>query len=123
MKKYAIAFAICSFAAVFLSPLTSNNVDTSDANRMIAANPASNMKQVIAANPASNMKQMIAANPASNMNQVISTNSANVADGTPSAVAGNVIQVPVAIPVNVCANTVGVADLLNAALGNVCAKS
>ncbi|HTK06991.1 MAG TPA: chaplin [Ktedonobacteraceae bacterium] len=111
MKKYAIAFAICSFAAVFLSPLTSNNVDTSDANRMIAANPASNMKQVIAANPASNMKQMI------------STNSANVADGTPSAVAGNVIQVPVAIPVNVCANTVGVADLLNAALGNVCAKS
>ncbi|MFK4146360.1 chaplin [Streptomyces sp. NPDC004065] len=35
---------------------------------------------------------------------------------------GNVIQVPVHAPINVCHNTVRVAGLLNPAVGNVCKK-
>ncbi|WP_406728331.1 chaplin ChpH [Streptomyces sp. GD-15H] len=35
-------------------------------------------------------------------------------------VSGNVVQVPVHVPVNVCGNTVSVIGLLNPAVGNVC---
>ncbi|MEW2285560.1 chaplin [Streptomyces sp. NPDC047841] len=40
--------------------------------------------------------------------------------GSPGVVSGNVVQVPVNIPVNVCGNTVDVVGLLNPAFGNAC---
>ncbi|MGW0365680.1 chaplin [Streptomyces sp. NPDC002990] len=40
--------------------------------------------------------------------------------GSPGVASGNVIQVPVHIPVNVCGNTVNVIGLLNPAFGNTC---
>jgi hypothetical protein len=40
--------------------------------------------------------------------------------GSPGVISGNVIQVPVHIPVNLCGNTVSVVGLLNPALGNTC---
>ncbi|MEU9732149.1 chaplin ChpD [Streptomyces sp. NPDC048002] len=40
--------------------------------------------------------------------------------GSPGVLSGNVIQVPVHIPVNVCGNTVNVIALLNPAFGNTC---
>jgi hypothetical protein len=43
--------------------------------------------------------------------------------GSPGVLSGNVVQVPVHIPVNVCGNTVDVIGLLNPAFGNQCANS
>ncbi|MDT0569831.1 chaplin [Streptomyces sp. DSM 3412] len=40
--------------------------------------------------------------------------------GSPGVLSGNVVQVPVHIPVNVCGNTVNIVGLLNPAVGNVC---
>ncbi|MFJ3928052.1 chaplin ChpH [Streptomyces sp. NPDC090022] len=40
--------------------------------------------------------------------------------GSPGVLSGNVVQVPVHIPVNVCGNTINVVGLLNPAFGNVC---
>ncbi|MFE3169352.1 chaplin [Streptomyces sp. NPDC059224] len=42
--------------------------------------------------------------------------------GSPGVLSGNVIQVPVNIPVNVCGNTIDVIGLLNPAFGNACAN-
>ncbi|MFH8564798.1 chaplin [Streptomyces sp. NPDC017988] len=39
---------------------------------------------------------------------------------SPGVVSGNVIQVPVHVPANVCGNTVNVIALLNPAFGNAC---
>ncbi|WP_329114834.1 chaplin ChpH [Streptomyces sp. NBC_01465] len=39
---------------------------------------------------------------------------------SPGVVSGNVIQVPVHIPVNACGNTVSVIGLLNPTFGNTC---
>ncbi|AYN42177.1 chaplin [Streptomyces dangxiongensis] len=39
---------------------------------------------------------------------------------SPGVVSGNVIQVPVHVPVNVCGNTIDVIGLLNPAFGNAC---
>ncbi|MFD8686286.1 chaplin [Streptomyces sp. NPDC059651] len=41
---------------------------------------------------------------------------------SPGVLSGNVVQVPIHIPVNVCGNTVNVIGLLNPAFGNVCAN-
>ncbi|KKD03249.1 MULTISPECIES: chaplin [unclassified Streptomyces] len=43
-----------------------------------------------------------------------------VAAHSPGVLSGNVVQVPVHIPVNVCGNTVNVIGLLNPAFGNTC---
>ncbi|MCX5090369.1 chaplin [Streptomyces sp. NBC_00365] len=40
--------------------------------------------------------------------------------GSPGVLSGNVIQVPIHIPVNACGNTVDVIALLNPAFGNSC---
>ncbi|WP_432083634.1 chaplin ChpD [Streptomyces sp. WAC 04229] len=40
--------------------------------------------------------------------------------GSPGVLSGNVIQVPVHIPVNVCGNSINVVGLLNPAFGNEC---
>ncbi|MGW6743509.1 chaplin [Streptomyces sp. NPDC055025] len=42
--------------------------------------------------------------------------------GSPGVLSGNVLQVPVHIPVNVCGNTVDLVGLLNPAFGNHCAN-
>ncbi|MEU1179302.1 chaplin [Streptomyces sp. NPDC005820] len=43
-----------------------------------------------------------------------------VAEHSPGVLSGNVVQVPVHIPVNVCGNTVNIVGLLNPAFGNTC---
>ncbi|GAA4098558.1 chaplin [Streptomyces xanthochromogenes] len=42
------------------------------------------------------------------------------ATNSPGVLSGNMAQVPVHIPVNVCGNTVNVIGLLNPAFGNTC---
>ncbi|MER7304105.1 chaplin, partial [Streptomyces griseoluteus] len=44
------------------------------------------------------------------------------AQGSPGALSGNTLQVPVHVPVNVCGHSVDVAAALNPAVGNACAK-
>ncbi len=44
------------------------------------------------------------------------------ATGSPGVLSGNVVQVPVHVPVNVCGNSVDVIALLNPAFGNTCAN-
>ncbi|MBO8184877.1 chaplin [Streptomyces spirodelae] len=39
---------------------------------------------------------------------------------SPGVLSGNVVQVPIHIPVQVCGNTVNVIGLLNPAIGNTC---
>lgn len=43
--------------------------------------------------------------------------------GSPGVLSGNVVQVPVHVPVNVCGNTINVVGLLNPAFGNACVNS
>jgi hypothetical protein len=45
------------------------------------------------------------------------------ATDSPGAASGNVVQVPVHIPVNVCGNTVDIVGLLNPAFGNECVNA
>ncbi|GAA4795855.1 MULTISPECIES: chaplin [Streptomyces] len=40
--------------------------------------------------------------------------------GSPGVLSGNVIQVPIHIPVNLCGNSINVVGLLNPAFGNTC---
>ena len=42
--------------------------------------------------------------------------------GSPGVLSGNVIQIPIHVPVNVCGNSIGVVALLNPAFGNTCAN-
>ncbi|MFG3281699.1 chaplin [Streptomyces sp. NPDC048111] len=44
------------------------------------------------------------------------------AEHSPGALAGNAVQLPVDLPVNVCGNTVDVLGLLNPSAGNTCAN-
>ncbi|WP_370418568.1 chaplin [Streptomyces sp. QH1-20] len=39
---------------------------------------------------------------------------------SPGIASGNVVQVPVAVPVNACGNTLNVVGLLNPTFGNTC---
>ncbi|MEN8655562.1 chaplin [Streptomyces sp. 21So2-11] len=43
-----------------------------------------------------------------------------VATHSPGVLSGNLVQVPIHIPVNICGNTVNVVGLLNPAFGNTC---
>ncbi|MEV1068939.1 chaplin [Streptomyces sp. NPDC050263] len=43
-----------------------------------------------------------------------------VAIGSPGVLSGNVVQVPVHIPINVCGNSINVIALLNPTAGNAC---
>ncbi|MEU2110016.1 chaplin [Streptomyces sp. NPDC019507] len=43
-----------------------------------------------------------------------------VAAGSPGVLSGNVIQVPLHVPLNLCGNSLGVISLLNPAVGNAC---
>lgn len=43
--------------------------------------------------------------------------------GSPGVLSGNVVQVPIHVPVNVCGNTVNIIGLLNPAFGNTCVNA
>ncbi|MFI9627455.1 chaplin [Streptomyces sp. NPDC052042] len=43
--------------------------------------------------------------------------------GSPGVLSGNVLQIPVHVPVNLCGNSIDVIGLLNPAFGNVCANA
>jgi hypothetical protein len=45
------------------------------------------------------------------------------ASNSPGFLSGNLVQVPVHIPVNICGDTVNVIGLLNPAFGNKCVNS
>ncbi|KDN84904.1 chaplin [Kitasatospora cheerisanensis] len=45
-----------------------------------------------------------------------------VAANSPGVLSGNLIQVPVHVPVNACGNSINVIGLLNPAFGNECAN-
>ncbi|WP_127356103.1 chaplin [Actinacidiphila soli] len=51
---------------------------------------------------------------------VADSNAQAAAIGSPGVLSGNVIQVPVHIPVNLCGNTINIIGLLNPAIGNTC---
>ncbi|GHC32413.1 chaplin [Streptomyces cinnamoneus] len=40
--------------------------------------------------------------------------------GSPGVISGNVIQVPISIPINLCGNSIDIVALLNPTFGNVC---
>ncbi|MFH9660854.1 chaplin [Streptomyces sp. NPDC017248] len=43
-----------------------------------------------------------------------------VAAHSPGVISGNVIQVPIHVPINLCGNTIDIIGLLNPAFGNTC---
>lgn len=43
--------------------------------------------------------------------------------GSPGVLSGNVVQVPIHIPVNVCGNSINIIALLNPTFGNACVNS
>ncbi|MFD9789315.1 chaplin [Streptomyces sp. NPDC059070] len=43
-----------------------------------------------------------------------------VAEDSPGVLSGNVIQIPVDVPINVCGNTIDIIALLNPSVGNTC---
>ncbi|WP_431679199.1 chaplin [Kitasatospora sp. KL5] len=51
-----------------------------------------------------------------------SSGAEGVAAGSPGVLSGNLVQVPVHVPVNLCGNTVNVIGALNPAFGNSCAN-
>ncbi|MGW2788264.1 chaplin [Streptomyces populi] len=46
-----------------------------------------------------------------------------VAVGSPGVLSGNVVQIPINIPVNACGNTVNVIGVLNPSFGNACVNT
>ncbi|MEV8098492.1 chaplin [Kitasatospora sp. NPDC085879] len=52
-----------------------------------------------------------------------SSGAEGVAAGSPGVLSGNLVQVPVHVPVNLCGNTVNVIGALNPAFGNSCANA
>ncbi|MDT0450358.1 chaplin [Streptomyces hesseae] len=45
------------------------------------------------------------------------------AAGSPGVISGNVIQVPIQIPINLCGNSIDIIALLNPTFGNTCINS
>lgn len=54
---------------------------------------------------------------------VADAGAAGAAIGSPGVLSGNVVQVPVHIPINVCGNSINIIALLNPSFGNVCVNS
>ncbi|MET9606933.1 chaplin [Streptomyces sp. NPDC006512] len=46
-----------------------------------------------------------------------------IAAGSPGVLSGNLIQIPVHVPINICGNSVNVIGALNPAAGNICFNS
>jgi hypothetical protein len=55
--------------------------------------------------------------------KVAASGAGAVAAGSPGVLSGNVIQVPVHVPVNLCGNTVDIIALLNPTFGNTCVNA
>jgi hypothetical protein len=51
------------------------------------------------------------------------TVAAVAAPGSPGVLSGNIVQIPIDIPVNVCGNTVAVISRLNPGIGNTCGNN
>lgn len=51
------------------------------------------------------------------------TDANGLAFGSPGVLSGNVIQVPIHIPINACGNSIGLISVLNPAFGNACVNS
>ncbi len=49
-----------------------------------------------------------------------SSGAEGAAVGSPGVLSGNLVQVPVHVPVNVCGDSIGVVSVLNPAFGNTC---
>ncbi|WP_269855890.1 chaplin [Streptomyces sp. RPT161] len=43
--------------------------------------------------------------------------------GSPGVISGNVIQVPINLPINLCGNSIDIIGLLNPTFGNTCINS
>jgi hypothetical protein len=43
--------------------------------------------------------------------------------GSPGVISGNVIQIPLHVPINLCGNTIDVVGILNPAFGNTCVNA
>ncbi|MFH8794011.1 chaplin [Streptomyces sp. NPDC017941] len=43
--------------------------------------------------------------------------------GSPGVISGNLVQVPLNVPINICGNTVDIIGLLNPAFGNQCVNN
>ncbi|MEU9749086.1 chaplin [Streptomyces niveus] len=43
--------------------------------------------------------------------------------GSPGVLSGNVVQIPVHVPVNVCGNSINIIALLNPTFGNACVNA
>ena len=52
-----------------------------------------------------------------------SSDAAGAANNSPGVLSGNLVQVPVHVPVNVCGDSVNVIGLLNPAFGNHCVNN
>ncbi|MGX2996335.1 chaplin [Streptomyces sp. JNUCC 64] len=48
------------------------------------------------------------------------SNAAAEAVGSPGVLSGNIVQIPLNVPVNICGNTIDVVGILNPAFGNTC---
>ncbi|GHJ94865.1 membrane protein [Streptomyces sp. NE5-10] len=46
-----------------------------------------------------------------------------VAIGSPGVLSGNVVQIPIHIPINACGNSINVIGALNPAFGNTCVNA
>ncbi|MFE4174612.1 chaplin [Streptomyces sp. NPDC056909] len=46
-----------------------------------------------------------------------------IAAGSPGVLSGNVLQIPIHVPINLCGNTIDVIGVLNPAFGNVCVNA
>ncbi|WP_405447404.1 chaplin [Streptomyces achromogenes] len=49
-----------------------------------------------------------------------SAGAGGAAVGSPGVISGNVIQIPLHVPINLCGNTIDIVGLLNPAFGNTC---
>ncbi|MGE7433167.1 MULTISPECIES: chaplin [Kitasatospora] len=52
-----------------------------------------------------------------------SATATGTATDSPGVLSGNVIQIPIDIPVNLCGNTINLVGLLNPASGNTCSNA
>ncbi|WP_282697137.1 chaplin [Streptomyces sp. CC208A] len=43
--------------------------------------------------------------------------------GSPGVLSGNVVQIPIHVPINVCGNSVNLVGALNPAFGNTCVNA
>ncbi|KAA6219385.1 chaplin [Streptomyces filamentosus] len=46
-----------------------------------------------------------------------------VAIGSPGVLSGNVVQIPIHVPINACGNSINVIGALNPAFGNTCVNA